>query len=121
MLGKLKHQPPQSTRTVIPPPYKNHHQRFDQLNSHEYFPNEVNFYPTDPGKKYSSFHQHSYPPNLYRHFYPTTKIIVQKRRHKKDEEEEEQAAEKHELSLLDKLNPFKCEEDESEDYDDEEP
>lgn len=121
MLGKLttpKHQPPQSTRTSITPPFKNHHQRFDQLNSHEYFPNEVNFYPTEHDKKYSSFHQHSYPPNLYRHFYPTTKIIVQKHRHKKDEEE---AADKHELSFLDKLNPFKCEEDESEDYEDEEP
>lgn len=124
MLGKFApttkhHQPQQSTRTPIPPSttIKNRHQRFDQLNSHEYFPNEAHFYPAalDPAKKYSTFHEHSYPPNLYKHYYPTTKFLVPKRQHKFDLDEHSEK-----LSLLDKLNPFKCEEDESEDYEEDE-
>lgn len=113
MLGKLaatNHRPHQSTRTNIAS-FKDRH-RFDDLNSNEYFPNEVSFYP-EHNKKFSTYHHHSYPPtNLYRHIYPTTK--VQKR-------PSQDAQEKYGMSWLDKLNPFHCEEDESEDYEDDEP
>jgi hypothetical protein len=84
----------------------------NNLNSLEYYPKD--FYPTI-GKKYSSYHNQHYqhPLNLYRHLHPTTKIIVEK--HLKRDKHDES----HEHSWLDKLNPFGCEEDDSEDYDDE--
>lgn len=83
----------------------------NNLNALEYFPKD--FYPKI-GKKYSSHQQHQHHPlNLYRHFHPTTKIIVEK--HLKRDKHDES----HEHSWLDKLNPFGCEEDDSEDYDEE--
>lgn len=88
----------------------------NNLNSLEYYPTK-DFYTPTIGKKYSSYQHHHHHPysasNLYRHFHPTTKIIVEK--HLKRDKH----SESHEHSWLDKLNPFGCEEDDSEDYDDE--